>query len=49
MSQLSRRSFLKQAGVGLAGFSLLPALARIAPSDRFRVAHIGLMAWAMSI
>lgn len=42
MSPISRRSFLKQASVGLAGFAIIPGFARVAPSDRLRVAHIGI-------
>ena len=43
MTQLSRRSFLQKAGLGLAGFTILPSLNGLAaPSDRVRVAHIGI-------
>jgi predicted dehydrogenase len=43
MSKISRRSFLQKAGVGLAGFTILPSLSGLAtPSDRLRVAHIGI-------
>jgi predicted dehydrogenase len=43
MSKISRRSFLQKAGVGLAGFTILPSLGGLAaPSDRIRVAHIGI-------
>lgn len=41
MTNTSRRSFLKQAGLGLAGFAIIPGFARVAPSDRLCVAHIG--------
>lgn len=37
-----RRQFLKQSGLGLLGVTLLPsAYGKIAPSNRLRVAHIG--------
>ncbi|HZJ21332.1 MAG TPA: Gfo/Idh/MocA family oxidoreductase [Pricia sp.] len=37
-----RRQFLKQSGLGLLGLTLLPsAYGKVAPSDRLRVAHIG--------
>ncbi len=37
-----RREFIKQSGLGLLGLTLLPsAYGKIAPSDRLRVAHIG--------
>jgi len=40
--KIGRRSFLKAAGTGLAGFPFLAhSMARVAPSDRIRVAHIG--------
>ena len=43
MSKLSRRSFLQKAGIGLAGFTILPSWGGLAaPSDRIRVAHIGI-------
>lgn len=43
MSKISRRSFLQKAGVGVAGFTILPSLGGLAaPSDRVRVAHIGI-------
>ncbi len=39
---LNRRTFLKQSGVGALGLALCPAILRkAAPSDRLRVAHIG--------
>ncbi len=38
----SRRRFLKQGGAAALGFTILPSLyGRVAPSDRLRVAHIG--------
>jgi predicted dehydrogenase len=41
--KFGRRSFLKKSAVGVLGLGLLPALnLRPAPSDRLRVAHIGL-------
>src|SRR6185436_5768233 len=40
---LTRRNFLRNAGLGLAGFTILPSLGGLAaPSDRVRVAHIGI-------
>lgn len=37
-----RRQFLKQSSLGLLGVTLLPsAYGKIAPSDRLRIAHIG--------
>ncbi len=37
-----RREFIKQSGLGLLGLTLLPsAYGKFAPSDRLRVAHIG--------
>jgi len=40
---LSRREFLKQGTIGALGLSLLPSmLLKAAPSDRLRIAHIGL-------
>lgn len=39
----SRRKFIKTAGIGAAGFAILPSLySKGAPSDKLRVAHIGL-------
>ncbi len=39
----SRRRFIKTAGIGAAGFAILPSLySKAAPSDKLRVAHIGL-------
>lgn len=41
---LSRRNFLKQSSAGVLGLALAPQLLtrKIAPSDRLRIAHIGL-------
>jgi predicted dehydrogenase len=40
---LNRREFLKKGGIGALGVSLLPSiLLKAAPSDRLRIAHIGL-------
>ncbi|TKK65973.1 Gfo/Idh/MocA family oxidoreductase [Ilyomonas limi] len=40
---LNRRHFIKQGGAAALSFAFLPALGRtIAPSDKVRVAHIGL-------
>nr|WP_293836382.1 Gfo/Idh/MocA family oxidoreductase [uncultured Arsenicibacter sp.] len=40
---INRREFLKQSGVGALGLTMSPALLRkAAPSDKLRVAHIGL-------
>jgi predicted dehydrogenase len=40
---LSRRQFLKQSSIGVLGMTILPeGLRKIAPSDKLRVAHIGL-------
>lgn len=37
-----RREFIKQSGLGLLGLTILPSVyGKIAPSDRLRVAHIG--------
>lgn len=38
----SRRSFLKNSSLGLLGFSILPNYLKTAPSDKLRIAHIGL-------
>lgn len=38
----SRRQFVKQSGLGALGLTLLPSIyGKVAPSDRLRVAHIG--------
>ena len=40
---LNRRDFLKTSSAGVMGLALLPGMTRkVAPSDRLRVAHIGL-------
>jgi predicted dehydrogenase len=41
-SKINRRSFLKQSALATAGFAILPSLLKAAPSDRVRIAHIGL-------
>lgn len=42
-SKISRRKFIRNSGMGLLGFPLLyNATWEVAPSDRIRVAHIGL-------
>ena len=42
MSKLiQRRSFLKTSATAALGFAIIPGFARIAPSDRLRIAHIG--------
>lgn len=39
---LNRREFLKQGSAGALGLAMFPALAqKVAPSDRLRIAHIG--------
>jgi predicted dehydrogenase len=41
--QFNRRAFLKKSAIGALGFSLLPSLiSKAAPSDKLRIAHIGL-------
>ena len=41
--RIQRREFLKRGALGAVGFSILPSfLSKGAPSDRLRVAHIGL-------
>jgi predicted dehydrogenase len=43
MQNINRRDFLKQGTIGALGLSLLPSiLLKAAPSDKVRVAHIGL-------
>ena len=43
MSQFSRREFIKKGAMGALGLTLLPSLiSKGAPSDRLRIAHIGL-------
>lgn len=41
-NSISRRSFLKQGGLATLGLTLIPGIARTAPADRVRIAHIGL-------
>lgn len=42
-NHLNRRSFLKKSAIGALGFSILPSLiSKAAPSDKLRIAHIGL-------
>ena len=38
----TRRTFLKNATSATLGFALIPSFLKIPPSDRLRVAHIGL-------
>ena len=39
----TRRKFIKTVGIGAAGFAILPSLySKAAPSDKLRIAHIGL-------
>jgi predicted dehydrogenase len=38
----NRRDFLKTGALGGLGFAILPSLLKAAPSDRLRIAHIGL-------
>ena len=41
--RIQRREFLKRSALGAVGFSILPSLlSKGAPSDRLRIAHIGL-------
>lgn len=43
MNELNRRDFLRKSSLAALGFTILPSLAgKAAPSDRLRVAHIGL-------
>lgn len=42
-NHFSRRKFIKTVGMGAAGFAILPSLySKAAPSDKLRIAHIGL-------
>lgn len=41
-SHLSRRSFIRQGTLATLGLTFLPSMLRSAPSDRVRIAHIGL-------
>ncbi len=43
MSNINRRAFLRKSALGTLGFAIIPSfISRGAPSDRVRVAHIGL-------
>ncbi len=43
MENLNRRNFIRQSSLAALGFTLLPGLSgKAAPSDRLRIAHIGL-------
>ncbi|MGA0560740.1 Gfo/Idh/MocA family protein [Larkinella sp. VNQ87] len=39
---LNRRTFLKQSSAGALGLAFFPTVRKVAPSDRLRIAHIGL-------
>jgi predicted dehydrogenase len=39
---INRRLFLKQGGAAALSFAIIPGFAKIAPSDKLRIAHIGL-------
>lgn len=39
---INRREFLKQGSLAALGFTILPSFLKAAPSDKVRVAHIGL-------
>jgi predicted dehydrogenase len=39
---IDRRKFMKLSATAALGFAIIPGYARVAPSDRFRIAHIGL-------
>lgn len=39
---VSRRAFLRQSSLAALGFTILPSILKSAPSDRVRIAHIGL-------
>src|SRR5688500_6650450 len=39
---IDRRKFMKISGTATLGFAIIPGFARVAPSDRFRIAHVGL-------
>lgn len=41
-NKINRRHFLKQSALATAGFAILPSFLKAAPSDKVRVAHIGL-------
>jgi len=38
---IQRRAFIRQSSLGVLGLSFLPYLPKVAPSDKLRVAHIG--------
>src|SRR5687768_15141746 len=41
--RIQRREFLRRGAIGAVGFSILPSIfSKSAPSDRLRIAHIGL-------
>ena len=42
INKINRRDFLKQSSLAAAGFAILPSLLKAAPSDKVRIAHIGL-------
>lgn len=42
LNQTDRRQFIKQSSYASLGLMLLPGLKKVAPSDKVRVAHIGL-------
>jgi len=41
-NNINRRDFLKQSALAAAGFAILPSFIKAPPSDRVRIAHIGL-------
>lgn len=41
-NKINRRHFLKQSALATAGFAILPSFLKAAPSDKVRIAHIGL-------
>jgi predicted dehydrogenase len=41
-NNINRREFLKQSSLATLGFTILPSFLKAAPSDKVRVAHIGL-------
>jgi predicted dehydrogenase len=42
MQHITRRNFLKTGAISALGLTILPSLIKAAPSDRLRIAHIGL-------
>ncbi|RYY24728.1 MAG: Gfo/Idh/MocA family oxidoreductase [Chitinophagaceae bacterium] len=38
---IDRRKFIKASSVAALGFAIIPGFSRVAPSDRLRIAHIG--------